>query len=75
MKVDNTLRLESLKLQWTFLFQMRVAFYLRMVAMEDVEIQRRGFVFILSAADIEGGLDLDLPKVRRSIDKQIAMHG
>lgn len=52
----------------------RVAMYLRMIAIEDVQIQRKGFVFVLSAADIERGLDLDLPKVRRYVERFIEIH-
>ncbi|CAJ1966142.1 unnamed protein product [Cylindrotheca closterium] len=53
---------------------LRVALYLRMVAIEDVQIQRKGFVFVLSAADIGRGLDLDLPKVKRYVERFIEIH-
>ena len=53
---------------------MRVAIYLRMVAIEDVQIQRRGFVFVLSTADIIRGQDLDLPKVKRYVEQFIQLH-
>ena len=53
---------------------LRVSIYLRMVAIEDVQIQRKGFVFVLSAADIGRGLDLDLPKVKRYVGRFIGIH-
>ncbi|KAL3937252.1 MAG: hypothetical protein SGBAC_007605 [Bacillariaceae sp.] len=59
---ERGVRLESM---------LRVAIYLRMVAIEDLQIQRKGFVFVLSAADIERGLEIDLPKVKRYVNRFI----
>lgn len=53
---------------------LRVALYLRMVAIEDEQIQRKGVVFVLSAADIGRGLDLDLPKVKRFTERFVEVH-
>ena len=38
----------------TSLLQLRVVFYLQMVALEDIEVQRRGTVIIVSPSDIKG---------------------
>ena len=42
----------------------RVSFYLRMVAMEDVDIQRNGTVGIVSAAEFDSGFEFDFAGLR-----------
>jgi len=50
----------------------RVSFYLRMIAMEDMDFQKHGTVFIVSAAEVEGGCELDLAGWRGDSAKRAA---
>ena len=47
---------------WPLVFlnlQMRVSFYLRMIAMEDLDFQRNGIVAIISSAEFGSSYELD----------------
>ena len=49
--------------------QLRVSFYMRMKAVEDIETQKQGFINIISSNDLDGLFDFDLSGWKNSVSK------